>query len=128
MLPFPIRADGRIAGQMVLFGISYGSLLSVAAGYWVDESVAGQGIATRRAGHGLRPRARPDGAAPDRGQHPPRERAIAGPSEHLGFRDEGVRAAYLHIDGGWRDHRTFALTTEDLHGGRSSAGPGPDSS
>ena len=34
----------------------------------------------------------------------------------LGFRDEGLREHYLHIDGAWRDHRTFALTTEDLRG------------
>jgi ribosomal-protein-alanine N-acetyltransferase len=34
--------------------------------------------------------------------------------EKLGFRDEGVRRAYLHIDGAWRDHRTFALTAEEL--------------
>ena len=39
----------------------------------------------------------------------------------LGFRDEGLRARYLHINGAWRDHRTFALT------GRTSAG-GPCSS
>ena len=32
----------------------------------------------------------------------------------LGFRDEGVRERYLHIQGGWRDHRTFALTTEEV--------------
>jgi ribosomal-protein-alanine N-acetyltransferase len=31
----------------------------------------------------------------------------------LGMRDEGVRGRYLHINGDWRDHRTFALTTED---------------
>ena len=35
----------------------------------------------------------------------------------LGFRDEGLRLRYLHIDGAWRDHRTFALTREDLPGG-----------
>jgi ribosomal-protein-alanine N-acetyltransferase len=38
--------------------------------------------------------------------------------EHLRFRDEGVRERYLHINGGWRDHRTFALTTDDLDRGR----------
>ena len=34
--------------------------------------------------------------------------------EKLGFRDEGVRRAFLHIDGGWRDHRTFALCAEEV--------------
>ena len=36
--------------------------------------------------------------------------------QKLGLRDEGLRERYLHIDGKWRDHRTFALTTEDLGG------------
>ena len=34
----------------------------------------------------------------------------------LGFRDEGVRPRMLRIDGAWRDHRSFALTSEDLAG------------
>jgi [ribosomal protein S5]-alanine N-acetyltransferase len=37
--------------------------------------------------------------------------------EKLGFRPEGVRRRYLHIDGAWRDHATFALTPEDVPGG-----------
>ena len=36
----------------------------------------------------------------------------------LGLRDEGVRERMLHIDGAWRDHRSFAITVEELHGGR----------
>jgi ribosomal-protein-alanine N-acetyltransferase len=34
--------------------------------------------------------------------------------EKLGFREEGLRVAFLHIAGAWRDHRSFALTTEEV--------------
>ena len=37
--------------------------------------------------------------------------------EKLGFRDEGLRPRYLHIDGAWRDHLSFALTTEEVPDG-----------
>jgi ribosomal-protein-alanine N-acetyltransferase len=33
--------------------------------------------------------------------------------EKNGFRDEGVAARYLQINGEWEDHRIFALTAED---------------
>jgi ribosomal-protein-alanine N-acetyltransferase len=37
--------------------------------------------------------------------------------EKLGFRPEGLRPRYLHIDGDWRDHLVFALNAEELPGG-----------
>jgi ribosomal-protein-alanine N-acetyltransferase len=37
--------------------------------------------------------------------------------EKLGFRDEGLRPRYLHINGDWADHRSFALTAEEVPGG-----------
>jgi ribosomal-protein-alanine N-acetyltransferase len=37
--------------------------------------------------------------------------------EKLGFREEGLRRRYLHIDGAWRDHLCYALTVEDASGG-----------
>jgi ribosomal-protein-alanine N-acetyltransferase len=116
MLPFVIRARGRIVGQLSLFGITYGSLMSAAAGYWVDEDVAGLGItptALALAGdhafeslglHRLEVNVRPENT---------NSLAVV---RKLGMRDEGIRAAYLHINGAWRDHRTFALTVEDLGG------------
>ena len=36
--------------------------------------------------------------------------------EKLGFREEGLRRRYLHIDGSWRDHLCYALTVEDAYG------------
>jgi [ribosomal protein S5]-alanine N-acetyltransferase len=116
MLPFTIRVGDRLGGQMVVFGIAGGSLLSAAAGYWVDRDLAGLGIAPTAlalAGdhlfgtlglHRLEVNIRPENSS---------SLAVV---RKLGFRDEGVRAAYLHINGGWRDHRSFALTTEDLAG------------
>ncbi|WP_411285539.1 GNAT family N-acetyltransferase [Lapillicoccus sp.] len=117
ILPFVIVVDGRIAGQMHLFGIVHGSLLSGAAGYWVARRQAGQGLATRALA------ALCDHAFHEAGLHRvevnirPENAASLRVVEHLGFRDEGIRARYLHINGGWRDHRTYSLTTEDLLGG-----------
>ncbi len=113
-LPFAIEVDGRLGGQMHLFGISRGSLLSGAAGYWVARQWAGCGVATRSLALLC------DYALGPAGLHrvevnirPENTRSLA-VVERLRFRDEGVRERYLHIEGAWRDHRTFALTREDV--------------
>jgi ribosomal-protein-alanine N-acetyltransferase len=116
MVPFVIRAEGRIVGQMHLFGISWGSLLSCAAGYWVTQDVAGRGIAPTALAAAV------DLALDEFGLHRvevnirPDNTASLAVVEKLGFRDEGLRERYLHINGAWHDHRTFALTREDLGG------------
>jgi ribosomal-protein-alanine N-acetyltransferase len=42
--------------------------------------------------------------------------------EKAGFRREGLMIRYLKIDGAWRDHISFAITTEDLYPVGSGAG------
>jgi ribosomal-protein-alanine N-acetyltransferase len=37
--------------------------------------------------------------------------------EKLGFRSEGLRPRYLHIDGDWRDHLIFALNSDEVGDG-----------
>jgi len=112
--PFVIETAGRLVGQMHLFGISWGSLRSASAGYWVAESVAGQGIMP------IALAAACDHAFLGLGLHRvevnirPENIASLRVVEKLGFRDEGLRPRYLHIAGQWRDHRSFALTSEDL--------------
>jgi [ribosomal protein S5]-alanine N-acetyltransferase len=116
--PFVIETEGRLVGQMHLFGIAWGSLRSASAGYWVAKSVAGRGIMP------LALAAACDHAFIGLGLHRvevnirPENSASLRVVEKLGFRDEGLRPHYLHIAGAWRDHRSFALTTEDL--GRTS--------
>jgi len=116
-LTFAVDVDGELVGQVSVAPILLGSLRSASIGYWVSRHVAGRGIiptAVALAGdhcftelglHRLEINIRPENAAS--------LRVVA----KLGFRDEGVRRRYLHIDGDWRDHRTFALTAEEVPGG-----------
>ena len=113
-LPFALTVDGAFAGQVTIGGIARGSLLSAYIGYWIDQRVAGRGImptavamATdhcfREVGlHRVEINIRPENIASLR------------VVEKLGFRAEGLRERYLHIDGDWRDHLTFALCAEDV--------------
>jgi len=114
MLPFVVELDGRLVGQITVSGVTWGSLRSAHVGYWVDQRVAGRGtipLALALVGdhcfralrlHRLEVNIRPENAASLR------------VAEKLGLRDEGLREKFLHIDGAWRDHRTFAITTDEV--------------
>jgi [ribosomal protein S5]-alanine N-acetyltransferase len=111
------RGPSRMVGQMNVAGIAWGSLCSAHIGYWVDERVAGRGIIPTALAlvvdhcfnvvglHRVEVNIRPENAP---------SRRVA---EKLGFREEGLRRAYLHIDNGWRDHISYALTAAEVPGG-----------
>jgi ribosomal-protein-alanine N-acetyltransferase len=116
-LPFTVRLDGRLAGQVTLDNVVRGAMRSGNIGYWIDEAVAGRGVASLavalvcdhafgRAGlHRVQADIRPENG--------PSQRLV----ERLGFQREGLLRRYLDIDGDWRDHYTYALLAEDLPGG-----------
>lgn len=113
-LPFVIEVDGELAGQLNVSGITYGSLSSATIGYWVSERFAGLGATPTAVAlatdhcffsvglHRMEICIRPENA--------PSLRVV----EKLGFRYEGLRRRYIHINGDWRDHFCFALTVEEL--------------
>lgn len=120
MLPFAIDYDDELVGQVTVSGMTWGSLRSAQLGYWVDR---------RRAGRGIVPAAvalTVDHCFSTLGLHRlevnvrPENRASLRVVQKLGFRPEGVRRRYLHIDGAWRDHATFALTAEEVPEGLMS--------
>jgi ribosomal-protein-alanine N-acetyltransferase len=100
-------------GQLTVAGITLGSLRSATIGYWIDSQVAGRGLTTMAVAmacdhcfralrlHRIEIVIRPENAASLR------------VVEKLGFRHEGFRPAYLHIDGAWRDHEVFALNADE---------------
>ena len=115
-LPFVVRVEGRLAGQVTIDNVVRGALRSGNLGYWIDRSVAGRGMASLAVAlvcdhafgparlHRLQADIRPENA-PSRGL-----------VHRLGFRHEGLLRRYLDIDGDWRDHDTFALLAEDVPG------------
>jgi len=115
-MPFAVclGSSDRLVGQVTLGNIVRRAFCSAYAGYWVDARVAGRGViptalalavdhAFSAGGlHRIEVNIRPENVA---------SRRVV---EKLGFREEAYHARYLHIDGGWRDHIGYALTTEDI--------------
>lgn len=113
-VPFVMEYDGRVAGQLNVWGIARGSLASATIGYWVSERFAGRGVTptsvalatdfcfTEMHLHRMEICIRPENAASLR------------VVEKLGFRYEGLRRRYIHIEGDWRDHYSFALVREEV--------------
>lgn len=118
-MPFAIclhDGDGqeRLVGQLTLSNIVRRAFCSAYAGYWIDSRVAGRGIMPTALAlvvdhafavgglHRIEVNIRPENTA---------SRRVV---EKLGFRQEAYHHRYLHIDGDWRDHLGYALTTEDV--------------
>jgi [ribosomal protein S5]-alanine N-acetyltransferase len=105
-----IILNGELVGRVCLTGIEWGSARNGSLGYWIDQDSAGQGIvpravalltefAFREGVHRVEIAARPENESSLR------------VAKKLGFRDEGIRKRFLYIDGDWRDHRVYALTS-----------------
>jgi [ribosomal protein S5]-alanine N-acetyltransferase len=116
-LPFAIRVDGRLAGQVTLDNVVRGALRSGSVGYWIDREVAGRGLASLAVAlvcdHAFGPAGLHRVQADIRPENLPSQRLV----ERLGFRREGLFRRYLDIDGDWRDHVSYALLAEDVPGG-----------
>jgi ribosomal-protein-alanine N-acetyltransferase len=115
-LAWAMTLDGRLIGQVTVAGITMGSLRGAAIGYWIDSAVAGLGLTPMAVAmacdycyaqlrlHRIEIVIRPENAA---------SRRVV---QKLGFRHEGSRPGFLHIDGAWRDHEVFALNADEIQG------------
>jgi ribosomal-protein-alanine N-acetyltransferase len=113
-MPFVIEVQGEVQGQLNVANVMYGSVSSAVLGYWVSPEVAGKGVMPVSVAlvtdylmdqvglHRVEINVRPENVAS--------LRVI----QKLGFRYEGLKQRYIHINGDWRDHYVFALTKEEL--------------
>ena len=101
-----------VIGSVHLSNIVRGPFQSCTLGYALDQTQQGQGL-IHEALRGVIEQAFSTAIALHRIQaavRPENHRSLA-TVQRLGFRDEGLAYDYLYIDGAWRDHRIFALTT-----------------
>jgi [ribosomal protein S5]-alanine N-acetyltransferase len=116
-MPFVVEVQGQVQGQLNVANVMYGSVSSAVLGYWVSPEVAGRGVTPTAVAlvtdylmdevglHRVEINVRPENTAS--------LRVI----QKLGFRYEGLKQRYIHINGDWRDHYVFALTKEELDDG-----------
>jgi ribosomal-protein-alanine N-acetyltransferase len=113
-LPLVLESDHEVVGQLNVSQITYGSLSSATLGYWVVKKAAGQGITPVAVALAT------DYLFFEKGLHRmevcirPENTASLRVVEKLGFRYEGLRRRFIHIDGKWADHFCFALVVEEV--------------
>jgi ribosomal-protein-alanine N-acetyltransferase len=110
---FGIFADGNFCGEINLSSVQRGPFQSCYVGYWIDETVAGQGYVPE--------------ALVVTCQHVfedlhlhrlqvaiiPRNQASRRVVEKLKIREEGLAQRYLEINGVWEDHLRYGITAEE---------------
>ena len=106
-LSLAIWSDNKFVGQITLGGIAFGAYRGGHIGYWIDQRLANNGLTTRAVKaltkyafdemklHRIEINLRPENGASQR------------VAQKAGYKLEGERARFLHIDGDWRDHITF---------------------
>ena len=115
-LPWVVTYEERMVGQLSVSGIMLGSARGGQIGYWVGQQWAGKGIIPTAVALAI------DYCFFEANLHRieinirPENKASLRVVDKLGLREEGVRKAYLHIDGAWADHRSFAVTKEEVTG------------
>lgn len=116
-LPWVVTYEGQLAGQLTISGITWGSARMGSAGYWIDRDVAGRGVTPTALAMAVDHCFFTVGLNRIEVNIRPENQASLRVVRKLGFREEGLRERFLHIDGAWRDHLSFALTADEVPGG-----------
>lgn len=103
----------ELIGQVSVNGITWGSSRSAYIGYWIDQGWAGRGLmplavalASDYCFHTLRLHRLEIDILPE---NRPSHRVV----EKLGYASDGQRRSLLHINGVWREHDAFVMTSDE---------------
>ena len=115
-MPLVVEYQGEFVGQINVSDITYGSLRGCHFGYWIAESASDKGVMTTAAAlvtdhllqtlqlHRIEIAVRPENI-------PSNRLAV-----RLGYRFEGIRPDFLHINHQWRDHNIYVMQPGTISG------------
>lgn len=102
-----------LRGEMNLSSVQRGPFQSCYLGYWIDETVVGNGYAPEALVVVMRFAFEELRLHRVQAAIVPRNSASLRVVEKLGIRNEGLARRYIEINGEWEDHYRFAMTAEE---------------
>ena len=109
-----VELDDEICGLISLTSVQRGAMCQGVLGYWLTQSVAGQGLGALSVAMML------DLVIGELGLHRveinvrPENGPSLGLCRKLGLREEGYKERYMNIAGEWADHVAFAIDAESM--------------
>ncbi len=104
----------RVIGRVSFFNFAYGGMMNCAVGYHLDKGETGKGYMTEALKESCRL------IVNEMKIHrieafilPENERSLS-LIKRVGFKEEGLRKSYMHINGNWRDHVSFYILEDSL--------------
>jgi ribosomal-protein-alanine N-acetyltransferase len=116
-LPLVIEYQGQLVGQLTVSNILHGSASTAYIGYWISPTVAGKGITPIAVALATDYMFKVVGLHRIEIDIRPENQASLRVVEKLGFRFEGTKKGFIHINNAWRDHSVFALTADEVPNG-----------
>ncbi|GAA1511521.1 GNAT family protein [Streptomyces albidochromogenes] len=106
------RSDGAIAGFININNIVGGGFLCGVLGYGAFAHAAGRGLMSEGLGLVMEQAFGPLGLHRLEANIQPANEASLALVRRAGFRLEGYSPDFVYVDGAWRDHERWAVTTE----------------
>lgn len=98
-----------IVGRVSFFNFAYGGMMSCSLGYHIDKDYEGQGYMSEAVKSAC------EMVVKEMKMHrieafilPENTRSLS-LIERCGFKEEGIRYSYMHINSKWRDHKSFYI-------------------
>ncbi|ERH22156.1 acetyltransferase, GNAT family [Actinomyces johnsonii F0542] len=113
-MPFVVEVDGAFAGQVAVDPITWGATRSAQVGYWIAGAWQGRGIMRLSVALVLDHLLGPVGLHRVEINVRPENTRSLDLCRGLGLREEGLRRGYMHINGAWADHVSFAAVAEEV--------------